>query len=121
MTEIDQTDSEVQTIEHVAPGAVGAYYLDSAPDEDEEAVVEAHLDSQLGDLELLFQEQLIVLAEEVTEQHALKKGKAVLTEGELDCSSRQQGHPAIMVLEESDVASTRPNELITSQSGGGSR
>ena len=54
MAEIDRTDSEVQTIEHVALEAVGTYYLDLALDEDEGAVVEAHLDSELGDLELLF-------------------------------------------------------------------
>ena len=88
MTEIDRIDREVQTIEHVAPRAVGAYYLDFTPDEDEGAVVEALLDSQLGDLELLFQEQLTVLVEEAAEQHMLGKGKVVLTEGELDCSSR---------------------------------
>ena len=121
MAEIDRIDREVQAIEHVAPGEVGTYYLDFALDEDEGAVVETHLDSQLGDLELLFQEQLIILAEEAAEQHALKKGKAVLIECELDCSARQQDHQAIMVLEESEVASTRPDELITPQSGGGSR
>ena len=31
----------------------------------------------LGDLELLFQEQLVVLAEDATEQNTLRKGKAV--------------------------------------------
>ena len=56
MAEIDRTDRGVQAIEHVALGAAGAYYLDFAPDEVEGAVVEAHLGSQLGDLELLFQE-----------------------------------------------------------------
>ena len=98
----------------MAPRAARAYYLDFAPDEDEGVVVEAQLDSQLGDLELLFQEQLTVLAEEAAEQHALRKGKVVLTDSELDCSSRQQDHPSVMVLKELEVASTRPDELITS-------
>ena len=34
----------------------------------------------LGDLELLFQEQLAALAEDATEQNAARKGKAVITE-----------------------------------------
>ena len=71
----------------MVPGAAGAYYLHFAPDEDEGAVVEVQMDSQLSDLELLFQEQLTVLAKDAAKQHVLRKGKAVLTECEPDCSS----------------------------------
>ena len=47
----------------------------------------------------------------------VKKGKAVVTD-----PSPQKDHPAIMVLEEEEAAApTRPDELITSQPGGGSR
>ena len=50
---------------------------------------------RLGDLELLFQEQLTGLAEDATEQQALRKGKAVAMDPSLP-----QDHPSIMVLEE---------------------
>ena len=63
----DQIDREVQTAGHVVPGAAGAYYLDFTPNEDEGAIVEVQMDSQLGDLEILFQEQLTVLAEDAAE------------------------------------------------------
>ena len=85
----DQIDGEVQTVGHVVLGAARAYYLDFAPDEDVGAVVEAQMDSQLGDLELLFQEKLTTLAEDAVEQHALRKGKAVLIDCEPDCPNRQ--------------------------------
>ena len=47
----------------------------------------------------------------------MKKGKAVVTD-----PSPQKDHPSIMVLEEDAAATpTRPNKLITLQSGGGSK
>ena len=76
----------------------------------------------LGDLELLFQEQLVALAKDVTEQNVARKGKAVITDHEPTKSHQQQDHPAVMVLEESAASfPTRPAELITSQLGGGFR
>ena len=72
---------------------------------------------RLEDLELLFQEQLAVFAEDVAEQQTLRKGKAVATDPSLP-----QDHSSIMVLEEElEAAPTRPDELITSQPEGGSR
>ena len=71
----------------------------------------------LGDLELLFQEQLTASAEDAVEQQALRKGKAVATDPSLP-----QDHSSIMVLEEEpEAAPTRPNELITPQPEGRSR
>ena len=71
----------------------------------------------LGDLELLFQEQLAVLAEDAAEQQVLRKGKAVATD-----PSSPQDHPSIMVLgEDTEPTPTRPDELITPQPEGGSR
>ena len=71
----------------------------------------------LEDLELLFQEQLAVLAEDAAEQQAVKKGKAVVTDPSL-----QKDHPSIMVLkEESATTPTGPDELIIQQLGGRSR
>ena len=49
----------------------------------------------LGDLELLFQKQLTALAEDVAEQQALRKGKAVATD-----PTPPQDYSSIMVLEE---------------------
>ena len=60
--------------------ATSTYYVDSPLDDEEGAAAEALVDNMLGDLELLFQEQLIALAEEATEQQALKKGKTVVTD-----------------------------------------
>ena len=83
----------------------------------EGATAEAMVDRMLGDLELLFHEQLTALAEDAAEQHAVKKWKAVITD-----PSQQQNHPSIMVLEEAIATTpTRPNELITLQPRGGSR
>ena len=60
----------------------------------------------LGDLELLFQEQLTALAEDAAEQQALRKGKAVVTN-----PSPPQDHASIMVLgEETGATPTRPDE-----------
>ena len=89
--------------------AICAYYVDT-PSEDEEGVTaEAQVGDVLVDLELLFQEQLAVLAEDAAEQQALRKGKAVATD-----SSLPQDHSSIMVLEEEpEAAPTRPDELIT--------
>ena len=72
----------------------------------------------MGDLELLFQEQLVSLAEDLAEYQAVRKGKAMATD-----PSPQKDHASIMVLEEDSAvaAPTRPDELITLQPGGGSR
>ena len=76
----------------------------------------------LGDLELLFQEQLAALAEDTAEQNAARKGKAVITDHELVDSHLRQDHSSVMVLEESAASSpTRLVELIAPQPGGGSR
>ena len=99
-----------------------AYYVDLASDEDEGAIIEAQMDDILEDLELLFQEQIAVLAEDAAEQNALRKGKAVMIDHNPTEPRQQQDYPAIMVLEESASSpSTRPVELITPQPGGGSR
>ena len=73
--------------------------------------------NKLEDLELLFQEQLTVFAEDTVEQHTLKKGKAVATDPSL-----LQDHSSIMALEEElEAAPTRLDELIASQPEGESR
>ena len=66
--------------EHQAHESCGAYYVDLASNEEEGAIAEAQIDSLLGDLELLFREQLAALAKDVAEQQAVKKGKAVITD-----------------------------------------
>ena len=87
-----------------------AYYVDTPSEDEEGATAEAQVANKLEDLELLFQEQLAVLAEDVAEQHTLKKGKAVATDPSL-----LQHHPSVMVLEEElEAVITRPDELITS-------
>ena len=97
--------------------AVCAYYVDTPSDDEEGATVEALVDDMLRDLELLFQEQLTVLAEDAAEQRALRKGKAVPTNPSLP-----QDHSSIMVLEEEpEAALARPDELITPQPEGGFR
>ena len=48
--------------------AISAYYVDLPSDEEEGATAEAQVDSLLEDLELLFQEQLVALAEDAAEQ-----------------------------------------------------
>ena len=63
-----------------AKEVVYAYYVDAPSDDEEGATAKALVDDMLGDLELLFQEQLAVLAEDVTEQQALRKGKAMTTD-----------------------------------------
>ena len=63
----------------------------------------------LEDLELLFQEQPAVLAEDASEQQALRKGKVVAPDPSLP-----QDHPTVMVLgDEAEAAPTRLDELIT--------
>ena len=58
-----------------------------------------------------------MFTEDATEQHTLKKGKAVATDPSLP-----QDHSSIMVLEEKlEVAPTRPDELMASQPEGESR
>ena len=76
----------------------------------EVAAAEAEVDFAMGDLEQLFQEQLVSLAEDVAEYQAARKGKAVVTDPSL-----QKDHASIMVLEEEPaaVATTRLDELIT--------
>ena len=91
--------------------AVCAYYVDTPSDDEGSATVEALVDDMLRDLELLFQEQLMALAEDAAEQQVLRKGKAMVTDPSLP-----QDHPSIMVLEEeAEAAPTRPDELITPQ------
>ena len=73
----------------------------------------------MGDLELLYQEQLKSLVEDLAEhQTAERKGKAVVTDPPL-----QEDHASIMVLEEDSAAadSTKLDELITLQPQGGFR
>ena len=72
----------------------------------------------MGDLELLFQEQLKSLREDLAEHQAAMKGKAMATG-----PSSQKDHASIMVIEEDSavVAPTRPDELITLQPQDGSR
>ena len=64
----------------------------------------------MGDLELLFQEQLASLTEDLAEYQAARKGKAVATD-----PSPQKDHDSIMVIEEDSVAMApiRPDGLIT--------
>ena len=62
------------------PEATGTYYVDSPSDEEAGAAVEAQIDSLMGDLELLFQEQLVSLAEDLAEYQAVRKAKAVATD-----------------------------------------
>ena len=100
------------------PWATDAYYVDSLSDAEEGAAAEAQVDSWMGDLELLFQEQLLSLAEDHAEYQAVRKGKAVATD-----PSPQKDHASILVIEEDSAAvtPTRPDELITLQPHGGSR
>ena len=49
------------------PGPPIACYVDSPSDEEQGAVVEAQIDFMMGDLEQLFQEQLVLLAEDIAE------------------------------------------------------
>ena len=60
--------------------AISTYYVDLPLDDKEGATAEALVDSMLGDLELLFQEQLTTLAEDAAEQQVVKKGKVVGTD-----------------------------------------
>ena len=63
------------------PEAPSTYYVDSPSDEEEGAAAEAQVDSWMGDLELLFQEQLKSLIEDLAEHQAVeRKGKAVATD-----------------------------------------
>ena len=64
----------------------------------------------MGDLEQLFQEQLVSLAEDHAEYQVERKGKAVATD-----PSPQEDYAPIMVLEDDSVAadSTRLDKLIT--------
>ena len=77
------------TVEHQPHESWDAYYVDLASDEEKEAVIEVQIDSLLGDLELLYQEQLAALAEDTTEQNAARKGKAVITDHEPTKSHQQ--------------------------------
>ena len=78
---------------------------------------EAQVDLMMGDFELLFQEQLVSLAEDLAEYQVVRKGKVVVTD-----PSPWKDHTSIMVLEEATAATpTKPDELITLQPEGGSR
>ena len=116
------TEQANQGVVHLAvrsePEATGAYYVDTPSDEEAGAAVEARVDSMMGDLELLFQEQLVSLAEDIAEYQAVRKGKAVAMD-----PSPQKDHASIMVLEEDSATAdpSRPDELITLQPQGGSR
>ena len=98
--------------------APGAYYVDSPSNEEEGAAAEALVDLWMGDLELLFQEQLTSLAEDHVEYQTMRKGKAAATD-----PFPQKDHASIMVIEEDSAAAapTRPDELITLQPQDGSR
>ena len=98
------------------PEVTVAYYVDSPSDEEEAAVAEAEVDFAMGDLEQLFQEQLVSLAEDVAEYQATRKAKAVVMD-----PSPQKDHASIMVLEEDPAAAatTRLDELIALQPGVG--
>ena len=73
----------------------------------------------LGDLEVMFQEQLEALARDAAEQQMAKKGKAIFVDNELARPCQQLDPPSIMVLEELEATPmTRPVELITPQLGG---
>ena len=86
------------------PEATVAYYVDSPSDEEGGAAAEAQVDLITGDLELLFQEQLVSLVEDHAEYQAVRKGKVVATD-----PSPQKDHTSIMVLEEDSAATpTRP-------------
>ena len=78
-----QSEQAPRVVVHLAAGpeleAPGAYYIDSPSDEQEGATVEAQVDSRMGDLELLFQEQLKSLTEDLADYQAARKGKAVAT------------------------------------------
>ena len=58
-----------QVTVHLAaePEAVSAYYVNSPSDEEGGAAVEAQVDFVMGDLELLYREQLASLAEDFAE------------------------------------------------------
>ena len=116
-----KAEQALQVAVHLAiepePEATGAYYVDSPSDEEGGAAVEAQVDFMMGDLELLFQEQLVLLVEDLVEYQAVKKGKAMATDPSL-----RKYHLSIMVLEEDSAATpTRPDELITLQPGDGFR
>ena len=53
--------------------ATDAYYVDSPSDEEGGVVAEARVDLMMGDLELLFQEQLVLLVEDLVEYQAVTK------------------------------------------------
>ena len=56
------------TAKHETQEGAGAYYVDLTSDEEEGAAAEAQIDHLLGDLEVLFQEQLAALVEDAAEQ-----------------------------------------------------
>ena len=60
--------------------APDAYYIDSPSDKEDGAAVEAQVDTLMGDLELLFLEQLASLTEDLAEYQVVRKGKAVATD-----------------------------------------
>ena len=56
------------------------YYVDFSSDEEQGPEVESRIDCVLNDLEVLFQEQLAVLAKDAAKHHRKEKGKAIITE-----------------------------------------
>ena len=76
-----QLEQAPRAVVHLAagpePGATGAYYVDSPSDEEKGVAAKAQVDSWMGDLELLFLEQLMSLAEDHAEYQAVRKGKAM--------------------------------------------
>ena len=110
---VGQAMQASKAVVHLAAGlepeAPGAYYVDSPSDEEAGVAVEAQVDSLMGDLEQLFQEQLVSQAEDLAEYQVERKGKAVVTD------PLQEDHASIRVLEEDSAAadSPRPDELIT--------
>ena len=104
-----------ENLERQAYEPYNAYLVDLAPEEEEGADKEAQEEEMLEDLELLFQEQLAVFAEDAAELDTARKGKAVITDQVPAHPPRQQDHSSIMVLEETVIPPpTRPFELITS-------
>ena len=81
---VSQLEQEPRAVVHLAAGpeleAPDTYYVDSPSDEEEGTAVEAQVDTLMGDLEVLFQEQLASLTEDLAEYQAARKGKAVATD-----------------------------------------
>ena len=79
-----QSEQAPRVVVHLAaklePEVVNAYYVDSPSDKEGGAAAEAQVDFMMGDLELLYREQLASLEEDFAEYQAVKKWKAVVTD-----------------------------------------